>query len=42
MSANTSQPSYVGSASFTPCPECSEGSLTWDPVAGESICVVCE
>lgn len=34
--------SYVGSANFTPCPHCGEGTLTWDPKTSESSCIVCE
>ncbi|WP_281362696.1 hypothetical protein [Natronomonas halophila] len=36
------QPSFVGSASFAPCPNCNEGALTWDPTKAESTCMVCD
>lgn len=36
------EPSFVGSASFAPCPRCGEGALTWDPERAESSCIVCE
>lgn len=35
-------PTYVGSASYAPCTDCGEGALTWNPVAFESRCRVCD
>lgn len=33
---------FVGSANFAPCPNCNEGTLTWDAVKEESMCIVCD
>ncbi len=34
-------PRYGSSVSYTACPECGEGSLTYDEDAGTSVCNVC-
>lgn len=34
-------PPYVESASYSPCPACSEGSLTWDVTRETTCCVAC-
>lgn len=39
---STRQTPFVESASFAPCPDCMEGTLTWDPIEKESTCIVCE
>jgi uncharacterized protein (DUF983 family) len=31
----------VHSATYMPCDDCAEGSLSWDPVAQTSVCVAC-
>jgi hypothetical protein len=34
-------PRYGSSVSYAACPECGEGSLTYDEGAGTSVCNVC-
>ena len=34
-------PRYGSSVSYAACPECGEGSLTYDESAGTSVCNVC-
>ncbi|WP_254839160.1 hypothetical protein [Natronomonas marina] len=39
---STQNPTFIGSASYAPCSNCNEGTLTWDPVSMTSRCGVCE
>jgi len=34
-------PQYGSSVSYAACPECGEGSLTYDEAAGTSVCNAC-
>jgi ribosomal protein S27E len=34
-------PRYGVSVSYTPCPECGEGTMEYDEAADESRCTVC-
>jgi hypothetical protein len=35
------QPQYGVSVSYTPCPDCGEGTMTYDTDAGETRCSAC-
>jgi transcription initiation factor TFIIIB Brf1 subunit/transcription initiation factor TFIIB len=38
---SATNPTFVRSASYTPCHACGEGSLTWDETRMQSTCANC-